>query len=117
MARVSYSQRITELLPAEAVALFLALSSLVDPNHDDRLLLLWLGLISGGLLTIAILWFARNERSIKIYVVFAVTFFVWAFAIAGAELVWRLSPLWWSALLIIWTAFLPLFVEVGEPQG
>jgi hypothetical protein len=116
-----YLGRLLKLIPSEIIAVYMAIQGFI-PKESAK----WgLSIVSLVLLIITPFYLKYTQKVEKNAQVFVSTasFLIWVYAIGGPFVYWNIYQAWiGSALLLIWTTFIPQFFKVtpvdeNQPVG
>ncbi|MGI0117676.1 hypothetical protein [Zooshikella sp. RANM57] len=105
-----YASKLVKYIPAEVVALYIALNSILVSSDKTGTMLYWIVFLVCLVGTGLYLWKVAKVTKILQISISVVAFFVWAFALGGPfEYLDWYEPLYGALLLPIYTFFIPMF--------
>lgn len=114
----NYLEKLVKLIPAEIIGAYLAIQNLVLNETEVRDAVLWISIAILFLLIPFYLKRTQSIRSLSQILVTMISFLVWVYAIGGIILFPDQPPVIATAVLILWTAAIPVLpISSGSKKG
>ncbi len=110
-----YLGKLLKLIPSEIIAAYMAIQGFIPEDKTK-----WgLTAIAVVLLIITPLYLRFVQKVAKTTQIFVstISFVIWVYAIGGPFVLWNIHEAWIaSAILLLWTAFIPQFFKTQPAQ-
>jgi hypothetical protein len=114
----AYLDRLTRMIPAEVLGLYLVGSGMLDPEQQATALAVWAAICAFGVVTVRA-WGSRDPKSSRkpgpdwtLVFISTVAFIIWIYDIGGPFTAFDIPNRPWAPLaVLVWTFFVPIFYK------